>query len=336
MKRLVLALCLLAVTHVRAQQPIPVPEKGVLFGAYIDFGETEDNVTLGAIENFEEMVGKRPAIIASSSYWGEQSFPSENLALIRRHGAIPIVFWSPWDKPYMQNRGPDRFALTEILAGKWDAYIDRWADGAKAYGSPFFVSLCNEMNGTWFPWSGFFYGGENGGPETFRKAWRTIVDRVRARGATNVQWVFHVNNYPGINEPWNAMAAYYPGSDVVDWLGLSVYGKQFYGPSEWAHFRDLLNWPLEEISELDASKPIMLAEFGIGEFPKSGSKPQWIRDAFAQIPTHPRLKAAVFWHERWENEDGTHSNLRVNSSRASLRAFREGVSSPLWIGNSSR
>jgi hypothetical protein len=39
-----------------------------------------------------------------------------------------LVFWSPWDKPYEEDRGPDKFGLTEILAGKWDAYIDKWAD----------------------------------------------------------------------------------------------------------------------------------------------------------------------------------------------------------------
>ncbi len=52
------------------------------------------------------MVGKHQAIIASSSYWGEQSFPTANLNVIWRHGSLPLVFWSPWDKPYEQNRGP--------------------------------------------------------------------------------------------------------------------------------------------------------------------------------------------------------------------------------------
>ena len=61
-----------------------------------------------------------------------------------------------------------------------------------------------EMNGTWFPWSGAYYGGaqwdkdQNNwkGPETFRKAFRYVVDRVRARGASNIKWMFHTNNYP--------------------------------------------------------------------------------------------------------------------------------------------
>jgi hypothetical protein len=47
---------------------------------------------------------------------------------------------------------------------------------------------------------------------------------------------------------------------------------------------------------------------------------------------YPRLKAAIFWHERWQNDDGSYSNLRVNSSRASLQAYRDGLANPFWIG----
>jgi len=317
---------------VAAPDPRPNPgEKGIRFGAYMDFGETEDAVTLEGIEKFEKLAGKRPALIASSSYWGEQSFPSANLQLIDRHGAVPLIFWSPWDKPYEQNKGPDRFGLTEILAGKWDAYIDRWAEGARDFGKPLFVSFCNEMNGCWFPWSGCFYGGRDGGPEIFKKTWRHVVDRVRAKGADNILWVFHVNAFPAENDVWNMMASYYPGPGYVDWLGISVYGQQFRNDRAWAFFQDLIAWPLKELSAVDPKKPIMIAEFGVGEFPKSGNKAEWFADALAILPKQPRVQAAVIWHERWQNQDGSFSNLRINSSPAALKAFRQGIAAPEWI-----
>jgi beta-mannanase len=309
---------------------------GVLFGAYADFGDTEDRVTLEGIEGFEKLAGKRPAIIASSSYWGEQRFPAKNLSLISRHGAIPMIYWSPWDKPYEESKGPDRFSLTEILAGKWDSYIDKWADGAKAFGKPFFVSFCNEMNGDWFPWSGEYYGAKKGGNEVFKKAWRHVVDRVRARSAKNILWVFHANSFPATNDVWNMMASYYPGSDYVDWLGLSIYGKQFRHQGNWAYFRDLIKWPYQEITALDPDKPVMLAEFGVGDFPKAGDKAQWVGNALAIIPKYPRIKAAIYWHERWQNDDGTYSNLRINSSPAVLESFRNGISRPDWIGSKGK
>jgi hypothetical protein len=48
---------------------------------------------------------------------------------------------------------------------------------------------------------------------------------------------------------------------------------------------------------------------------------------------YPRIKAAVYWHERWQNVDETYSNLRVNSSVESLQAYHDGVANPDWVGN---
>src|SRR5262249_48134057 len=84
-----------------------IPEHGAYAGAFMDFGDQEDDVALETIEDFEQMVGKHQAIIASSSYWGEQTFPTANLNVVWRHRSLPLVFWSPWDRPYVQNRGPD-------------------------------------------------------------------------------------------------------------------------------------------------------------------------------------------------------------------------------------
>lgn len=49
---------------------VVIPEHGAYTGAFIDFGDAEDEVALEMIEDFESMVGKHQAIIASSSYWG--------------------------------------------------------------------------------------------------------------------------------------------------------------------------------------------------------------------------------------------------------------------------
>ncbi|HEY2139111.1 MAG TPA: hypothetical protein VGH00_03460, partial [Chthoniobacterales bacterium] len=82
---------------------VVLPANGAYTGAFMDFGDSEDDVSLDTIEEFETMVGKHQAIIASSSYWGEQSFPLRNLNIIWQHGSMPLVFWSPWDRPYTQN-----------------------------------------------------------------------------------------------------------------------------------------------------------------------------------------------------------------------------------------
>jgi len=379
-------------------ETLVVPQNGAYTGAFIDFGDTEDDVTVENIEGFEKMVGKQQAIIASSSYWGEQSFPTANMNLIWRHGSIPLLFWSPWDRPYDEDQGPDKFSLSNIVAGKWDRYIDQWADAAKAFGHPLMVSFANEMNGQWFPWSGMFFGGDKKvpntdppryvgpeylrdsyylwwrtlgytdppefiqpeilkkihyalwlnlgfpryvAPEVFKAAYRRVVDRVRARGASNVIWVFHFMNYSMPQGEWNLIVNYYPGSKYVDWLGMSVYGQQ-YLEDNWSSFEPLLDWPYTEITELEPNKPVMLAEWGIGEFPQFGSKAGFIKEAFDVMKQYPQVKGAVFWNERWQNEptvddqgvyhDGEYSNLRVNSSPEALAAYRNGVGDPYWLG----
>ena len=341
----------------QAGQTLAIPEHGIYTGAYIEFGDREDDVTLEKIEGFEEMVGKQQALIASSSYWGEQSFPVANARMIARHGSVPLIFWSPWDRPYLEGRGPDKYSLTSIVAGGHDAYIDRWAEAAKAHGGPLMVSFCNEMNGSWFPWSGVLYGGGKvipgseperfEGPELFKKAWRHVVDRVRARGAANVIWVFHVMDYCDPLDEWNMAAEYYPGSEYVDWMGFSLYGIQFPSDPEWAPFFDLFDWPYTELTRIDPEKPIMLCEWGVGEFPKKGDKGAWIRDGFrimADEKKYPRMKAAVYWNERWQNSAsdadtqanenaGKYSDLRVNSSPGAVEAYRQGAASPFFLAD---
>jgi hypothetical protein len=102
----------------------------------------------------------------------------------------------------------------------------------------------------------------------------------------------------------------------------------------------LVDWPYQELCGLDPSKPIMIAEWAIGDFPYSINgpggvrKPEWIKQGLELFRTrYPRIKAAIYWHERWQNPDQSHSNLRVNSSVESLQAYRDGVANPDWLGN---
>ena len=322
-------------------QKLLMPSKGAYTGAYIDFGEGEDEVTYDALTDFEQLTGKHVAVIAFGSFWGEQTFPAKTTQIISGYGAIPLIFWSPWDRPYTESQGPDRFNLTDILAGKWDAYIDQWADGARNYGKPLLVTWGLEMNGSWFPWSGNYYGGGEvigekdglqlyAGPELFKQAYRYVVDRVRARKADNILWGFHANNFDLPRDSWNTMGNYYPGANYVDWLGLSVYGKMIKAEG-WASFNDVMEDPYEAICRLDPQKPVILAEWGVAEFPP-GDKAAFIASALSDLTAkYPRVRAAVYWHERWENKDGTYSNLRVNSSPEALKAYQTGIADSYWV-----
>jgi hypothetical protein len=324
------------------QVSLVMPENGVYTGAFIDFGTGESQVTYDALTAFERLTGKALAVVACGNFWGDQAFPEKTVRIISGYGAVPLLFWSPWDKPYEEGQKPGRFGLRDIVAGKYDAYIDSWADAARQYGKPLLVAWGLEMNGTWFPWSGYFYGrgkmaGQQDGqklyegPELYKRAYRYVIDRVRARKATNILWGFHVNNFSSPNAPWNRISNYYPGPEYVDWLGLSVYGKMERSEG-WAKFGDMMAGPYADICALDPEKPVFVTEWGVGEYPP-GDKAGFIATALRELPTkYRRVRLAVYWHERWENKDGSFSNLRVNSSPEALEAYRTGIASPLWIG----
>lgn len=322
-------------------QTLAVPEAGAYTGAYIDFGDTEDAVTATAIQKFDALVGKHQAIVASSSYWGRGKFPVENVRIIAAYGAVPLLYWSPWGPPYEQGKHVDAgaFSLAHVIAGDCDAYIDQWAAAAKEYGHPLLVSFGCEPNSNWFPWSGDSNGGAakdaDGkwlGPETYKRAYRHAVDRVRAQGAHNILWVFHANADSQPDKKWNAMSEYYPGTDYVDWLGMSTYGQLTPGKDDWEDWADVMDDAYEHLCALDPQKPVMLAEWGVGEFP-DGDKAEYLRDAFAAFGKgkYPRIKAAVFWHERWQNKDESWSNLRVDSSPGALKAYQQGVAPSFWV-----
>jgi hypothetical protein len=57
-------------------------------------------------------------------------------------------------------------------------------------------------------------------------------------------------------------------------------------------------------------------------------KAKWIENAFVSLESnnYPKVKAISWWHENFDN-----SLLKVNSSLASLNAYKKGVSSPTFI-----
>ncbi|OGT88973.1 MAG: hypothetical protein A2514_08645 [Gammaproteobacteria bacterium RIFOXYD12_FULL_61_37] len=322
---------------------LAVPAQGAYTGAYLGAGDAEDQLSFDAMEAFGEMVGKHQALVAFSNFWGEGHFPTRQLKIIQAYGAAPLIYWSPWEPPYYLNMG-GRFTLDKILDGQADGYIDDWAREAKAWGRPLLVSWGMEMNGNWFPWSGLFFGAGTPvpgsdpplyqGPETYKRAYRYVVDRVRQQGAFNVEWVFHGNNGSepaGPGDAWNDVTQYYPGDDYVDWVGISAYGKQFPQQS-WYNFESIFDDAYAKLTKLAPAKPFILAEWGVGEFPDDGDKGAFIAEGFQRMAqSYPRLKAAVYWQERWQNADLSYSNIRVQSSMGSLNAYRNAVASPFWI-----
>ena len=135
---------------------LAVPDDGVYTGVYAEFGDTEDEVTLERIEDFATLVGRHQALVAFGNQWGKARFPAEQVQTIRRAGAVPLILWYP--EPTEAQKDSVAFPLEEIVAGRWDGYLDAWGRAARDVQGPLLVSWGLEMNGQWFAWSGIFHG----------------------------------------------------------------------------------------------------------------------------------------------------------------------------------
>jgi hypothetical protein len=318
------------------------PARGMYHAAYPDFVGSEDKVSASRIRGFERLAGKRLAWVYFSDNWmGHIRFPARNVAIIHGVGRVPFIRLmarSTW-----REGGPDpRYSMQRIIDGEYDADLSRWFMDALDTGTPLLVEFGTEVDGDWFPWNGRWNGGGKttgygdplvaDGPERFRDAYRHLVDLSRTAGAVNLTWVFHVNGDSWPRAPWNTPAAYYPGDEYVDWIGVSIYGSQ--RPGEYyGSFRRLLDDAYPHLCALSRDKPLAVLEWGIAQSPSRGTKAGWIRNALYWLRhgRWPRIKAASYWHEDWRENDGSRTNLRIDSSPAARRAYRRGVAPGFFV-----
>ncbi|NPB09644.1 MAG: beta-mannanase, partial [Thermodesulfobacteria bacterium] len=269
------------------------------FGVFPGWGEFEDDVSTDALVNFERLVGKRVAVVPFSVFFGQgASKVPGNLEAIASYGAVPLVRLMPWGPPYWVPEYQERYSLLRIARGEHDALLREVAEAVRDFGELTVVTFGVEMNGDWFPWSGVFQGGAQEGPENFRRAFRHVVEVFREAGAANVLWLFQVNHESHPDESWNAPANYYPGDDYVDIVGFSLYGKQFVD-EPWMSFGELMERAYPVVSRIAPEKPLILAEWGVGEWP-DGDKAAWYEEALALLKDrYPLIRAAIVYHDRW-------------------------------------
>ncbi len=106
---------------------------------------------------------------------------------IRNYGAVPFFSWGSQSTPVPLDLDEPAFQLADIANGTYDSYIREFAEGAKAWGHPFFLRFDWEMNGNWFPWA---EDANANNPGEYVAAWRHVHDIFTQVGATNATWVW--------------------------------------------------------------------------------------------------------------------------------------------------
>ena len=307
---------------------------GVYLGTY--HGTKSSSVTL-----FEK-IGKSVAISAAYLNWAS-GFNNGLLLANANVGRISFLTWEFMPGASKKVQDYEGRVLEAIIDGLYDDYLTSWSEGMRDFGRPVFLRFGHEMNGDWYAWSGVKNGGGildgygspelPDGPERYVDAYRHIHDHFIKNGADNVLWVWCLNAPFEVMErslgSWNNPAAYYPGDDYVDWLGFdgynwgsSAYGQQF--NAKWTSFEDIFASSYTELQAINAEKPIIIGEFASTE--EGGGKATWIRDAFTAIrDKYPQIRAIIWFHISKETD------WRINSSEASLEAYRESVADDYWL-----
>jgi hypothetical protein len=301
------------------------PEKGMYFGAFPDMGDSEDSVTADRINNFKSLVSNPPVWIYFSNNWFKGiKFPMESVKIISELGYIPYIRMMP-RSDFTCCRSDPVYKLKKFLKGDFDSDLKKWAVDAKNFGKPLIVEFGTEVNGDWFPWSAIYNQNPKpvDGSILFADVYRHIINICKTEGANNITWVFHVNYDSSPQKKWNKMKNYYPGDEYIDWIGVSIYGAQKPGDS-WVSFSKILSQCYSELCGISDTKPIGVMEFGAIE-DYNGLKVEWLDNAFLclTLGKYPRIKAISYWHSRWTNENGSISNMRLDSSPEVLNVFNE-------------
>ena len=322
------------------------PQQGIYQGVFADIPEFP---LRGQIESktarFEQLVGKNVAFsIVGNSWVNGIQFPLLEVTAVHAAGRVPVVHIKPWSEK-IRGLGADRnYSFERILAGWFDQQLTNYAIAARNFGRPIVISFSPEANGNWYPWSGIFQGGRMttgygdptraDGPERYRDTYRRLVNIFNRNGADNVTWIFHVNADNKPREPWNNMAAYYPGDQYVDWLGVSVYSAQYPG-DQWDDFTVSMDPAYRELTNLAPAKPIAILEFGIIEDQfVAFRKADWISNALSALRSnrYPKVKAVAYWHESAWIRTGE-NDMRVNSSPSALQAYQNEIADPVFVAS---
>ena len=203
------------------------------------------------------------------------------------------------------------------------------------------VSFANEMNGSWFPWSGILYGGGKPDPR-HQSAALSKAPRLSRKptGTSSIACAPGRDQRPmgaaphellAPQEEWNLAAQYYPGPEYCDWLGFSLYGAQFPADDEWAPFFRCSTGPTGTAPHRphQADHDLRMGRRRIPD--SSAAKPTGFATASALMkdPKYPRIKACVYLARALAKRRRRATATCASTPRPNpLEAYRQGVADP--------
>ncbi len=295
------------------------PIQGCYLGAYLGCGNTD--ISCISPHQFNVLTGKNHYTFShyinanditdllNTSHW----LWADTLKAI---GAKPVFFLMPYGN------------LQDYYNGNKDAFLNQFAQLCANFQDTVYLIFGHEMNGSWYPW------GQDS--TNYKLAFNHVSSLVKTIAPkTRFCWVAaHL---------WGASdyAPYYPGNATVDWVGLTLYDR------DWdennilgsGHIKAMLEASAfyQQFSQVTA-KPMMIAETGyfdanqdptsagvrnpLSDAQQMAAKNQWIAQLYyATLLANqfPNLNMILYFQVQKQEPDFTSQNHFFGAINADWR-----------------
>ncbi len=229
------------------------PQRGVYLGAALDTSKLPPGDTVEALASqmrgWEKEAGRPHALYlhflqfpnADGKFgtWDEDAngwISANSFALAcEKTGATPILTLEPMQPKLLLDWAPGKPAYEAtkafaIAAGKWK--------------KPLFIRWAHEMNGSWYPWAEWIdynrnltreLNEETGfHPADYCTVYRNVALMFR-QYAPNAALIWCPNQGLLGGEKRDVFRPWYPGDDVVDWVGMDIYERGWKMPVPGEH-----------------------------------------------------------------------------------------------------
>lgn len=226
---------------------------------------------MAGVEAFGRTVQQQPNMITIFSVFGDP-FTVREVRNAYAYGALPLLRWEPFQQK-----------LSDIAAGKHDAYVRAYAQAVRKLNLPVALTFAHEMNGFWYTW-----GTTGATPEDFVGAWRRLHTIFEQAGATNVIWTWTPNVISGA--PKVKLDRYWPGDPYVDWAGMDGYLTR-YGPRNFAELFAPTIAAIRRFTQV----PLLVVETGVEPGP---NRIVGLKDLLQSIADSPDVIGIVYFNQR--------------------------------------
>ena len=268
--------------------PVVIAEEEPVVYSDIYMGVAHNDVPFNTFEPIENLaMGEKMAFVMYFQSWADSEIKTKWLDEIQEEGFIPFVSWEP--HPFGTPFSEVVYSLKDISNGQFDEELQDEFKNIKAHDGPVFLRFAHEMNGNWYPWSGYSNGNS---PEDYVVAWKHVVNLSRDAGADNIKWVWSPNAINYLEQ--NSIDRLYPGDDYVDYVGMVGYLIE-----ELDTFDKRFGTTVTEIREF-TELPIIITETGIIDSAENRS------DLACQFINDLRASKDIFafiWFDKNARED---------------------------------